>query len=335
MASLFNTVTIENALTWPALAGDFGNHFDLELAQWAADWAIAEGLDVRGHVLVWPGWDNCPAVLRSEYEERAANDEAAALDWLAAEVITHVEDTAAAMAGRLVDWHVVNEPWDNHDLMDLLGDEAMVDWFTAAREADPGAALFINDYGILNAGTTPNPHREQYLTTIESLLDQGVELDGIGLQGHFGADLAPPEELLELFDQFAESGQELWITEFDMDLDDDALAADYLRDVLTVLYSHPSAGGFVMWGFWDGVAYSGSVPIYDIDWNLKPSGQAYRDLVFGQWWTDNSGTTDDSGRYVVRGFTGDYEVTVRHDGTDQTQTLSLDTDGAELRVVFE
>ena len=37
------------------------------------------------------------------------------------------------------EWDVINEPYQNHDLMDLAGNGLMVDWFVRARENLPPA----------------------------------------------------------------------------------------------------------------------------------------------------------------------------------------------------
>jgi endo-1,4-beta-xylanase len=47
------------------------------------------------------------------------------------------------------------------------------------------------------------------------------------------------------------------VTEFSVDTLQEALYGDYLRDYLTVMFSHPAVDGFLMWGFWD---QSGATP---------------------------------------------------------------------------
>jgi hypothetical protein len=49
--------------------------------------------------------------------------------------------------GRFTDWDVINEPFAHRDLMEILGDEVMVEWFKAAREADPEVKLLIEEGG--------------------------------------------------------------------------------------------------------------------------------------------------------------------------------------------
>jgi hypothetical protein len=71
------------------------------------------------------------------------------------------------------------------------------------------------------------------------------------------------------------------------------------------------------------------------NWEYKPNMQAFRDLVFGQWWTDETGRTDADGAFTTRGFLGEYKVSVTHGGKTQTQAFTLAADGTEQRVVFD
>jgi hypothetical protein len=57
--------------------------------------------------------------------------------------------------------------------MEILGDEVMVEWFKAAREADPEVKLFLNDYaGLANEGLD-TPHKDHFEKTTRFLIDQG------------------------------------------------------------------------------------------------------------------------------------------------------------------
>jgi endo-1,4-beta-xylanase len=205
---------------------------------------------------------------------------------------------------------VMNEPFDNHDLMDILGDDVMVEWFKEARAADPKAKLFINDYAILSGGGGDTPHRSHYEKTIAYLIQKGAPLDGIGMQGHFGSSLTSPDDMLAILDRFAKFGKPIWITEYDVDIKDEALAGQFTRDFYTTLFSHPSVAGIMMWGFWDSAHWHQNAPLYRGDFSLKPAGKAYRELVLRDFRTNASGLTDAAGSYATRAFFGSYDVTV-------------------------
>jgi len=325
-AELFNTAVFENNLKWQPLAGDWGEGWTVEAALKGQQWLTQHGIQTRGHVLVWPSWRNLPRSLKPLQKEP---------EKLRAAVLAHVSELATAMRGKLVHWDVLNEPFDNHDLMDILGEDVMVDWYRAARAADPSAKLFINDYAILSGGPGDTPHRDNYERVIKLLVDKGAPFDGIGMQGHFGSALTGPEDVLKLLDRYAKFGKQIWITEYDIDIDDEALAGQFTRDFYTTLFSHPAVGGIVMWGFWDGAHWHKNAPLYRQDWSLKPAGQAYRDLVLGEFRTNQEAKTDASGSVKTRAFLGDYEVTVTAGAKQKTVPLTLTAAGAPLSITLD
>ena len=298
VVELFNEVTFENDLKWPDHS--FCDPDDIPPA---LDWLLSNNINVRGHVLVWPGWEKLPKELRaleSDPEE------------LRRRVEDRVRDTASLYKCRLADWDVLNEPYNNHDLMDIFGREVMVDWFRIAREADPEAKLYINDWGILTSGNVNSGHVRHYLETIRYLINNGAPLGGIGMQGHFGAVMTPPEKMLEILDTFEEFGLPIKVTELDMVIPDEALRADYMRDVMTVLFSHRAVNGIVLWGFWSERHWKPDAALFDREWTPRSHGEAWMDLVRHHWWTDEALTTDAEGRADLRGFLGTYKVTVGH-----------------------
>jgi len=55
-------------------------------------------------------------------------------------------------------------------------------------------------------------------------------------------------------------------------------------------------------------------------------------LVFRQWWTNEQATADAQGICAVRGFLGDYQVTVESGGKTVTATTKLRKAGTEITV---
>lgn len=322
---LFSLATLENDLKWQPLAGDWGGGYTLDRAKSGVAWLRERGLDVRGHVLVWPSWRNLPKSLRA-FEKDPTR--------LRAEVKRHVTELVTAMKGTLVHWDVVNEPFDNHDILDILGPEVMVDWFKEARANDPSAKLFINDYAILSGGAGTTPHRDAYEKTIQMLVDHNAPFDGIGMQGHFGSSLTSPEDLLKILDRFAKFGKRIYVTEYDVVIEDEGVAADYTRDFYTTLFSHPAVGGIVMWGFWDGSHWKHNAPLYRDDFSLKPAGEVVRDFALKSWRTNATGTTDARGAFAVRAFLGEYEISVSAGAAKKTTKVSLGSPGGEVVVTL-
>ncbi|MBD3391288.1 MAG: energy transducer TonB [Chitinivibrionales bacterium] len=306
--ALFNKAVIENSLKWKQWTPN-----PLQAASTAIDWLNSQGIQVRGHVLVWPSWGHMP--------DWVSHDNAATLS---GQITDHIDEAVTMFKDDLVEWDVINEPYTNHDAMDLIGDNAMIEWFERARENDPNVKLYINDYGILAGDDAA--HRDHYETTIQFLVEGGAPLDGIGLQGHFGESPTPPFEVVKRLDRFAEFGKELQITEFDVNTTNDSLQADYTRDFMTVVFSHPGVVGFLMWGFWANAHWKPDAAMYTSDWTPKKNAKAYRKLVFEEWWTDEEGDASGGGEYAFRGFRGDYEITVESGGGTRSFELALDAD---------
>jgi hypothetical protein len=212
--------------------------------------------------------------------------------------------------GRFHDWDVINEPFAHNDLMRVLGDEVMADWFKQARAIDPDAVLFLNDYAGLAAGGMNTLHKDHFEKTARFLKEHGAPIGGIGLQCHFGWSVTPPETALRELDRWAKLGLEIHLTEFDIDTTDEDLQADYTRDLLTLAFSHPSVTAIMTWGFWEGRHWRPDAALWHKDWTLKPNGKAWLDLTTRDWWTSASGVTAADGSFKTRGFFGNHEVTV-------------------------
>jgi GH35 family endo-1,4-beta-xylanase len=320
---LFNMGTLENDLKWEPLAGDWGNGFTLARANQGLDWMLERGISPRGHVLVWPGWNELPGYLRKFQNDKGK---------LRSEVEKHIREVVGAVKGKVVAWDVVNEPFTNHDLLDILGPEIMVEWFKIARSVDPKPKLYINDFAILSGGGGTTAHRDHYEKMIQLLADNKAPFDGIGMQGHFGSSLTSPDDLLKLLDRYGKFKKGITVTEYDVVIDDEELAGNYTRDFYTTLFSHPSVEALIMWGFQDATHWKGNSAMYRKDWSLKPTGQAYRDLVLGKWRTDETGQTDAKGNYGTRGFYGAYEIEVKAGDKTKTVQANLASGGSRVEV---
>lgn len=335
---LFNTVVLENNLKW----GDFLNNRQLALD--SANWARANSLYLRGHTIVWPSRSFMPGSVWAEYDSRLASQgAAAAADYLRATVAARVQDAASTLAGIAGEWDVVNEPFANNDVMRILdgtsngqpaANSVLLDWFRQFRQADPNGRRVLNDYSIFARNGSNTAHRANYEGWVD-LLKQGGLIEGLGEQSHYNeGNLTDIATLGTLITQYANRWSlPVAITEFDVNTTDEQLQADYLRDYLTMTFSQPGVDQFLHWGFWAGAHWLPDAALYRQDFSVKPNGQAYEDLLFGDWWTDVRGTTW-GGSFATRGFQGEYEVLVTLNGLTQRATVSLGAGGATLTVTL-
>lgn len=336
ISELFNMATLENDLKWPPWNGEWGSDFTQQGAQNAINWLRSQGIAVRGHTLVWPGYDNLPQTMKNVLD--GAPLDAAEQQQVRNLIAAHIADEAGRFAGQLAAWDVINETRTNHDVMDNLaeGNLAMVDWFEQARAADPHAKLFLNDYGILTSGGATNTaNQQQYFDTLKFLIDEGAPIDGVGFQGHFSPDsLTGPEQLWDIFDRFDELGLDMQITEFDLATSNEELQAMYTRDLMTAVFAHEGFDAFVMWGFWAGAHWRPEAAMFREDWSIKPNGEAYLELVKGAWWTDEEAATNAAGEALVRGFKGEYEVDAAFGEFNDSIDATLGDGGSEFAIAL-
>jgi GH35 family endo-1,4-beta-xylanase len=315
----FNMVVFENDLKWPQW--EQNRQRPLDGIRWLKQNGISR---IRGHNLVWPGWQYLPASLRTLENNTEA---------LRARVRDHILEVTRATAGELEDWDVLNEPYTNRDLQRILGDEEMSAWFRFAQGGDPAAKLFINDYNILSAGGADLSHRNHYARTIGYLDSLGTPVDGIGMQGHFSSPTAP-EQMLRILDRFATFNKPIEITEFDFDTTDEELQARFTRDLLITFFSHPSARAFLMWGFWEARHWRPRCAMIRRDWSTKPNFDVWREMVYKEWWTNVDLKSGKDGEAAARGFQGDYEVTVRAGDRSKTVTARLGAEGVIIEITL-
>ncbi len=321
IAQNYTRVVFENDLKWYSWEKPAGRAPLLQ----ACDWLQAREIEIRGHCLIWPSWKNTPRDLQS-LKDRP--------DALRQRINDHIAEEVTAMRGRLVDWDVVNEPYSNHDVMDVLGHDELVAWFRLARRHDPDVRLTLNDYAILSAGGTDFSHQAHFEKTLRFLKDSGAPITGLGMQAHFGSTPTPPERMLAILDRFAALGLDISITEHDIDTDDEQLQADFTRDFLTTVFSHPSVIAILTWGFWEGSHWRPNGAYYRRDWSLKPAGQAWLDLVRRDWWTDVRLETGPDGVARARGFLGDYTLSASYAGAQQEAPAKLTRAGATVTLAL-
>ncbi len=315
-----------NCATTPFYMGDGSwgwYHSDANKATYIgmADWLQQNNIPTKGHVLIWPSWTWMPPFFQD-----LQNDPEGLRDAIEA----HLDTVVPIGAERgLMQWDVVNEPHVNHDVMDICGDDIMIDWYNQVHELHPEARLILNEYNVIMSGGVA-AHQDDFEYYINLLLDGGAPLGGIGMQCHFDANLTGIPKVLSILDRFAAFNLPIQITEFDIDILDEQAQANYTRDFYTAVFSHPATDKIIMWGFYEPRQWKPNGAMIRSDWSYKPNYDAYTDLLFNEWWTKETGATSRDGLYEIRGFLGDYEITVDFDGHTIQQNATLTKDGLTL-----
>jgi GH35 family endo-1,4-beta-xylanase len=319
----FNTGVIENGFKWPRWHEGAQRQAETKKA---FEWLEQNGFRQRGHNIVWPGFKFAPRIAKETAEKDTAEFR---------KIID--EDIRSKMAytkGRVIAWDVINELLHERDFLKYLPANETVRWFQLAKELDPDAQLFINEYSMLNSVVSPR-NIKSYLDTIAMLRKSGAPIEAIGIQGHVGRQPRNPEQVISDLDMFTSIGLPVQITEFDINMTDEALQADYTRDFLIACYSHPVITGFTIWGFWQPKHWKPDAAMFRTDWSAKPNAAIWREWVNNKWKTQFEATTDIKGKVEKKGHFGKYEVTVSKGGKSATAVYELTTHGQPVTVTLK
>ncbi|MCI4671088.1 MAG: endo-1,4-beta-xylanase [Bacteroidia bacterium] len=325
----FNWVVFENDMKWPAWEQNWFVS-NAELVN-AVSWLKDNGIKIRGHTLIWPGFDNMPPDI-----ENNQND----INYIKTRINDHITEilTYPGLAGQIEEWDVLNETVTNRSLENLFrgkagyptGREIFTEIFQKAHEIDSTIGLYLNDYiTISQQQEAGSVQYENLKSNTQELLDANSGITGLGFQCHIGGfPNGIPSVLGTLDDFYNRYGLTTKITEFDMPtFVSESTGASYLKDFLTATFSHPSVDGFLFWNFWDGSTWlNEGTNLFNRDWSMTQPGSTFVDLVFNEWWTSEGLTSDAQGNGTIRGFKGLYEISYYCGGSIVRDTLELTED---------
>ena len=318
----FNWIVFENDLKWPGWENEWQvSHNELvEAVKWVKD----QGIEIRGHNLVWPGEKHLPQDI---------NNNKTNLTYIRERINNHLDEilTYPGLQGEIIEWDVLNEITTNRSLEEYFGGrEILADIFKKTRELDSETGLWLNDYVTLSLNNKPGAQNYDNLKLFtQELINAGADIEGIGFQGHIGGFPNSIPSVLETLDDFyTEFGLKAKITEFDLPTNiKEELAAQYLADFMTAIFSHESMNGFLFWSFWDGATYMNEGSnLFRMDWSRTPAGDAFIDLVFNQWWTDEVFATSPEGKIETTVFKGLHEISYESEGLLIRDTLNITED---------
>ena len=325
----FNAAVTENALKWHDMEREPGR-VNYEIVDAILAWTDQHEIPLRGHNIFWGIPNRVQPWLK-------AMDDATLRETLEARAL----DIGRRYRGRFAEYDLNNEMMHANYYADRLGPtitKQMADW---VKETDPGARLFVNDYDVLTGNRLAD-----YVKHIRGLLDQGVPLAGIGAQGHLHGESFDPKALQNALNELGKIGLPIRVTEFNMPgqrsvymrerglkmtPEQEQAKAKALTDYYRICFAHPAVEGILMWGFWEGANWIPQSSLYRRDWTPTPAAEAYRDLVFRQWWTRWEGKADANGQCRIRAFYGKYAVTC----DAETRQVSLSKQKGQATVRFE
>lgn len=209
----FNALTAENAMK-PEVLQPRPGEYDFKAADAFVELGEAHGMFLVGHTLVWH--NQTP-----EWFFRSADGETLPREQASTHLQDYIANVAGRYAGRIHAWDVVNEVIGEDGnyrptrWVEVIGDgDALVRLaFAAAADAAPDAELYYNDFN------TWRPEKRAGIVRMAKMLqDSGLRIDGIGMQGHWGLNYPPAEEIEASIKAYAALGLKVMITELDIDV---------------------------------------------------------------------------------------------------------------------
>lgn len=329
---LLNFATL--AFYWPNYEPERGEPRH-DYTERVARWCVQQNIRPKGHPLAWnyrePDWlpDDLDKIRRLQMQR--------------------IEDCVSHFEGLINTWDVVNEAahFDRKQfkkrspkLTAAWNEVGQVEFarqcFQHARLANPDATLLINDYR-----TDP-----AYEKVIEGLVDDsGHRLyDVIGIQSHMHGGVWPMQKAWDVCERFSRfdvplhftettvvSGKKGWQRDrnsWKTTPEGEKRQAEQVKRFYTMLFSHPAVEAITWWDFSDHHAWQGApAGLLHKDMSPKPAFKELTKLVKDRWWTSEKTRTDGDGKAKLRGFRGDYTVSVRSNGRWHRKYVNLEKDG--------
>lgn len=308
----------------------------------ASEWLVSKGVKLKGHPLCWH--TVCAPWLMDMSNKDILTTQ-----------LNRIRRDVTDFAGLVDIWDVINEVvimpvFDKYDnaitrICKELGRHRLVrEVFAAAKSANPGATLLINDFWL----------DESYDILIEGLLELGVPIDAIGIQTHMQQGYRGLDYMHELLDRYSRFKLPLHFTENTLvsgdimpaeivDLNDYVVdewpstpeglvrQADEMTTHYKSLFEDPNVESITYWGFIDGGWLKAPSGLITQDNGIKPSYEALRKLIKDEWWTKPMElVTDDNGVITVSGFLGEYEASF----AGETLRFFVEKEGEPINITF-
>ncbi len=213
IAKQFNTVTLENAMKAEVIYPQQGK-VDFSGADAFIDFAKQNNMFTVAHTLVWhnqtPDW----------FFTNSKNEPNTPAEQLE-QMRKHIELVAGRYKNKVDAWDVVNEViaddgsyrptvWVNR-VGD--GDTMVKAAFKYAQQYSPNTELYYNDFNAWRP-----EKRDGIIRMIKMLQKEGIRIDGIGIQAHWGLNFPKMQYIEQAIDAYAALGIKVMITELDIDV---------------------------------------------------------------------------------------------------------------------
>lgn len=209
VARHFNSITPENIMKWEEIHPE-PDRYDFDAADRYVAFGEKHQMHVIGHTLVWfhqtPDW-----VFQDDAGKNLSREA------LLERMKEHIFTVMCRYKGRIHGWDVVNEAimkdgsFRPCKWLEIIGEDYVQKAFEFAREADPDAELYYNEYDY-----EFGPKTEGVIRLIKNLQANEVRVDGVGIQGHWFLDHPSLDVVEGYVTALSQLGVKLMITEMDI-----------------------------------------------------------------------------------------------------------------------
>ncbi|WP_158847604.1 endo-1,4-beta-xylanase [Algibacter sp. L1A34] len=276
----FNNLTSEYEMKMNVMYPSQGS-YDFSAADAIVDFAVANDINVHGHALIWhnatPSWVEGFSGTDAEFETMVKD---------------YITTTVTRYKGKVRSWDVVNEaiddgsgnPLRNSIFKQKMGNDYIKKCFQFARDADPDALLFYNDYNMASS----SGKRTAMLAIVDGL---GDLIDGVGAQMHISYNGPSASQIEATANAIVAKGKKVHFSELDIRANPDgnltsltsersSLQQAKYKEVVEIYNAIPSENKFALtvWGIRDNkswlIDFWGNPEwplLFDDDYNKKPA----------------------------------------------------------------
>jgi endo-1,4-beta-xylanase len=228
------------------------------------NWAEADSLlsfcqnnnkRLHGHTLIW----------HQQLPQWILDYQGSISDWEQLMKV-HIQTIITHYKNKVTAWDVVNEAFNEDGTLrnsiwkQKIGIGYIEKAFIYAREADPNALLFYNDFNLESNPTK----RNSVLALLNNLRNRGVKIDGIGIQMHISTNYPAPSQIANAFEEIVADKYKIHVSELDISVNplgkDIELSETLLNEQANLLGSvvvnynnipKPYQYGITFWGISD------------------------------------------------------------------------------------
>ncbi|GHV71492.1 beta-xylanase [Spirochaetia bacterium] len=282
----FSSLTPENAMKFGEIHPE-ENRWHWTEADEIANYARRLGIPLRGHTILWHN-QTPPWLFIANGEASGKTGEPSGEPASKTDLFRRLENHIAGLTGRYNDvvyaWDVLNEVIDVETGSDdgfrlskwyQIGGREIYDFaFTAMQAASPRARLFYNDYNIESG-----KKMEATIRFLSELLDAGVPVQGVGIQGHWYYNYPDAETLCAAIEAYSALGLDIEFTEVDISVYEfnegadthkffTAMPGDRIRqqaerykEIFRIAAHYPAVKNITTWGIADNHTWLDNFPV--------------------------------------------------------------------------